>query len=484
MDEIETINIELEHSVAKLLSEKELLHKEIEHLKKIYKDQFDSIKKTRALCKEHCDSLISQLNSKSMENADLKGQIQEKVFVTTALQNELRRLKGKNVLDNVTTIANATTIAPGMFKLNLDPLAPRLLKNRDAHIDYLKYTQEQADILWEIVEQAKAKQPLDNALDFAYPICDANVKHAMLNANSELICVKCKQCMFDANHDVCFLDFVNDVNVRSKSKLAKQSQQHNIWKPMGKVFTKVGYKWKPTGKLFTLVGNSCPLTRFTSANLVPSKETTSYSVEKQKPEIKVYSRRPKQVKTIGLSKKAKIVESKIANNSEPNHSWGSNATDVPSSYFLVNDSKFMGTVRFGNDQIAKIMVYGDYQLGNNLEGVDLLLRSRDTNLYTISLDDMLNTSPIYLLSKASKTKSWLWHRQLSHLNFGTLNKLAKDGLARGISKLKFKKDHLSGELPTWVMMNPSSTITDDERKGSRKDCERDLTSTGLQADID
>ncbi|GJY16851.1 retrovirus-related pol polyprotein from transposon TNT 1-94 [Tanacetum coccineum] len=62
----------------------------------------------------------------------------------------------------------------------------------------------------------------------------------------------------------------------------------------------------------------------------------------------------------------------------------------------------------------------------NLEGVDLLSGSRDTNLYIISLDDMLKTSLICLLSKASKTKSWLWHRRLSHLNFGTLNKLAKD----------------------------------------------------------
>ncbi|GJV94014.1 retrovirus-related pol polyprotein from transposon TNT 1-94 [Tanacetum coccineum] len=117
-------------------------------------------------------------------------------------------------------------------------------------------------------------------------------------------------------------------------------------------------------------------------------------------------------------------------------------------------SKFLGTVRFRNDQIAKIMGYGDYQLVNvtilmvletfirNLDGVDLLSGSRDTNLYTISLDDMLKTSPICLLLKASKTKSWLWHCRLSHLNFGTLNKLAKDGLARGIPKLKFKKDHL------------------------------------------
>nr|GEW36028.1 ribonuclease H-like domain-containing protein [Tanacetum cinerariifolium] len=55
---------------------------------------------------------------------------------------------------------------------------------------------------------------------------------------------------------------------------------------------------------------------------------------------------------------------------------------------------------------------------------------------------MLKTSSICLLSKASKTKSWLWHHQLSHLNFVTLNKLAKDGLARGIPRLKFQKDHL------------------------------------------
>ncbi|GJR49233.1 retrovirus-related pol polyprotein from transposon TNT 1-94 [Tanacetum coccineum] len=144
-------------------------------------------------------------------------------------------------------------------------------------------------------------------------------------------------------------------------------------------------------------------------------------------------------------------------------------------------SKFLGTVRFGNDQIARIIGYGDYQLGNvvisrvyyveglrhnlflvgqfcdadlevvfqkntcfirNLEGVDLLSGSCDINLYTISLDDMLRSSLICLLSKASKTKSWLWHRRLSHINFGTLNKLAKDGLARGIPRLKFLKDHL------------------------------------------
>ncbi|GJV84436.1 hypothetical protein Tco_1524334, partial [Tanacetum coccineum] len=147
MDETETINIELEHSVAKLLSKNERLNKEIEHLKMIYKDQFDLIKKTRAISKEHDDSLIAQLNSKYMENADLKHQIQDKVFVITSLKNNLQKIKGKETVENAAQIPIATTIAPGMFKIDLEPLAPRLLNNREAHIDYLKHTQEQAGIL-------------------------------------------------------------------------------------------------------------------------------------------------------------------------------------------------------------------------------------------------------------------------------------------------------------------------------------------------
>ncbi|GKA05417.1 retrovirus-related pol polyprotein from transposon TNT 1-94 [Tanacetum coccineum] len=151
-----------------------------------------------------------------------------------------------------------------------------------------------------------------------------------------------------------------------------------------------------------------------------------------------------------LSKK-----SKIANNSEPNHLWGSNTTDVPSSSYLVNDRlsrSFSGTVRFGNDQVAKIMGYGDYQLGNVIISRVYYVEGLGHNLFSVrqfcdadlevAFQKNQQTSPICLLSKASKTKSWLWHRRLSHLNFSTLNKLAKDGLARGIPILKFQKDHL------------------------------------------
>ncbi|GKE29036.1 putative ribonuclease H-like domain-containing protein [Tanacetum coccineum] len=46
------------------------------------------------------------------------------------------------------------------------------------------------------------------------------------------------------------------------------------------------------------------------------------------------------------------------------------------------------------------------------------------------------------LIKASKNKSWLWHRRLNHLNFGTINDLARKDLVRGLPGLKFEKDHL------------------------------------------
>ncbi|GKC39892.1 retrovirus-related pol polyprotein from transposon TNT 1-94 [Tanacetum coccineum] len=76
------------------------------------------------------------------------------------------------------------------------------------------------------------------------------------------------------------------------------------------------------------------------------------------------------------------------------------------------------------------------------DGVELIKGSCGSNLYTISVEDMMKSSPICLLSKASKNKSWLWHRRLNHLNFGTINDLARKDLVRGLPRLKFEKDHL------------------------------------------
>ncbi|GKA95706.1 retrovirus-related pol polyprotein from transposon TNT 1-94 [Tanacetum coccineum] len=284
----------------------------------VFKEQFDSIKKTRVRTKEHSDSLIDKLNLKSAENKDLKAQIQDK---------------------------------------------------------------EQVDILQRIVEQVKSKQPLDKELDFAY------VKHSLLNANSEPICATCMKSMFDGVHDMGLLDFVENVN--SRAKFAKKHIKQNIWKPTGHVFTEVGLKWKPTGRTFTIVGNSCPLTRITLANVVPPKKTTSDSVETQKPELKVYSWKPKNVNNVASSK----------NLSYPDCS-------LVSGLWMFEP--------YDREPLLAYELSGECDYLK--KGVDLLFGSRDTNLYTISLDDMLKTSMIGLISKASKTKSWLWHHKKDHLD--------------------------------------------------------------------
>nr|GEZ06616.1 retrovirus-related Pol polyprotein from transposon TNT 1-94 [Tanacetum cinerariifolium] len=78
----------------------------------------------------------------------------------------------------------------------------------------------------------------------------------------------------------------------------------------------------------------------------------------------------------------------------------------------------------------------------NLEGVDLLKGDRSTNLYTINLHEMASASPICLMARASSTKSWLWHQRLSHLNFDTINNLARNDLVTGLLKFKHHKEHI------------------------------------------
>ncbi|GJR28398.1 retrovirus-related pol polyprotein from transposon TNT 1-94 [Tanacetum coccineum] len=460
--------------------------------------------------KEQCDALVNQVNQKLVEISDLNVSLQEKDLVITALKDELRKLKGKDLADNVVT---KHTIAPETLMIDVEPIAPRLLNNRTTHSDYLRHTQEQAAILREIVEQEKLQNPLNNSLEsacntkkdeiqqtpsstqknkveahprtvksslknkncFVKPKGNANVQHSKLNANSEHLCVKCNGCMLSDNHDLCVLDFINDVNARTKSKSVKKSSKRKVWTPTGKVFTNIGYTRRPTGRTFTIVGNACPLTRITTTAEVPLRKSTTLESDTPKPVVTlVYSRKPKKSKTTIPVSKLKIIKSISANTKEPSKSWGSIVYDVPSSSL----DECMLSKLFS---MAKILGYGDYQIGNvtisrvyyveelghnlfsvgqfcdsnlevafrqhtcfirNLEGVDLLTGSRGNNLYTPSLGDMMASSPICLVSKASKTKSWLWHRRLSHLNFGAINHLARHGLVRGLPKLKFEKDHL------------------------------------------
>ncbi|GKA83357.1 retrovirus-related pol polyprotein from transposon TNT 1-94, partial [Tanacetum coccineum] len=288
-----------------------------------------------------------------------------------------------------------------MYKLGPITLAPKDKNIRETHIYYLKHTMEQAVILREIVEQSKLLNPLDSAsysaykyvkliqelLGYARETCpDIHKPSEKLVDVTPINKRKTVSSMFDARHELCFLEFVSYMNAR---------------------------------RTFTLVENACPLTRITATNKVPLREPIPLKVVAQESVVtKVYTRRPKVPKTNGSNSKPKIAKSVISNKTEPGISRGSNTSVALSSSSV------------------------DLRMYKLSCGVDLLIGSRETNLYTFSIGDMMASSLICLLSKASKTKSWLWHRRLSQLNFSAINNLAKHGLVRGLPKLKFEKDHL------------------------------------------
>nr|GFB15292.1 hypothetical protein [Tanacetum cinerariifolium] len=59
----------------------------------------------------------------------------------------------------------------------------------------------------------------------------------------------------------------------------------------------------------------------------------------------------------------------------------------------------------------------------DLKGNDLLTGSRGSDLYSITLQSTNSPNLICLMTKATSSQAWLWHRRLSHLNFDTINLL-------------------------------------------------------------
>ncbi|GJR67912.1 hypothetical protein Tco_0013977, partial [Tanacetum coccineum] len=158
LKEIETINIELDHRVSKLIAENE-------HLKQTYKQLYDLIKPACIRSKEQCDDLINQVNLKSVEISNLNASLQEKVLIITALKDDLRKLKGKSLVDNDVM---KHSIDLEMLKIDVEPITPKLLNKKTAHSTYTKHTQEEAAVLRDLVDHVKANYPLDHSLESAY----------------------------------------------------------------------------------------------------------------------------------------------------------------------------------------------------------------------------------------------------------------------------------------------------------------------------
>nr|GEZ51178.1 retrovirus-related Pol polyprotein from transposon TNT 1-94 [Tanacetum cinerariifolium] len=257
----------------------------------------------------HCSKKSVPTFAELFEINDLKVQAQAKDTVIMKLKEKLRSLSGdvkeRNVKREVEKIET--------LNIELDN------KNMTAHTDYIKHTQEEAATLREIVESEKLLSPLNTYLDYAYTKATSFVTNSVSNVNFDLKCASFNGCLFSDNHDACVVDYVNSVNAIIKSKSVKTPVKRKVWQPTGNMFKTIGHIWKPTGQTFTLVGNVCPLTRIATPTIVPPREP-----------IPIVNSTNKPVVTLVYSRKTKAAEKKVPNKMEPNNSWGSSSSNVPS----------------------------------------------------------------------------------------------------------------------------------------------------------
>ncbi|GJW28078.1 retrovirus-related pol polyprotein from transposon TNT 1-94 [Tanacetum coccineum] len=264
----------------------------------------------------------------------------------------------------------------------------------------------------------KQKNHVDSSISY---------KRTIINSNSNTSCKTCNKCLISVNHDQCVVRSEMFVKQSPATKVWRVKQ---VWKATGKLFTTIGHQWRPTGRLLPL-GDQWPLTRNTPPKVLPTKQwkPTADQQETIAPVVHIV---------------LWYLDSGCSKHMTGDRSWLRNFVKT-----------FIETIRFGNDHFGAIMSYGDYVIGDSVISRVYYVEGLGYNLFSISqfCDSdleaafrkhtyMIRSSPICLLSKASKNKSWLWHRRLNHLNFGTLNDLARKDLVRGLPRLKFEKDHL------------------------------------------
>ncbi|GJS97681.1 retrovirus-related pol polyprotein from transposon TNT 1-94 [Tanacetum coccineum] len=298
-------------------------------LLKIENDRLIELLISQDLVHTAVNSLAAINDYKSMAQTQFK----DKDVSIEKLKEHIANLGRKNVVESATTMANSNVITLKVYKLDLQPLSPRIKNNRDARIDYLKVTQEHTKTLRDIVEQARALKHLNNVLDYAYKYTQ--------QIQELLVCV-CASCP-----RVSSSTEASGSNPKSNTKKYRITQTSSSNKKKNKVedhpriskssLNNKNHVSKPVCNAnvkHSMLNAISELVCATCNELVPHRKSISTTVVKQTKPSSNESGKLKDLTNIESSSKSKIV------------------------------GRTNRTVIFGNDQIAKIMGYGDYQLGN------------------------------------------------------------------------------------------------------------------------
>ncbi|GJY44202.1 retrovirus-related pol polyprotein from transposon TNT 1-94 [Tanacetum coccineum] len=273
-------------------------------------------------------------------------------------------------------------------------------------------------------------------------------------SNVNAVCAECGKCVFNSNHDACVSRYLNDVNARTKKPNVVPI---SVSKPKRKTNKSVATPHKKTVASDTTIQKSKSYYKELYEN---TNQEWKWWIAKKCPSGYKWTQKPHRTKKIWMPK---IRKEDVSTSISPTIDIYSRITNIVQLILFIVDSgctkhmtgnlkllcnfveKFLGTVRFGNDQFAPILGYGDLNQFApilDLQGNDLLTGNRGSDLYTISLQETTSSTPICFMAKASPTQAWLWHRRLSHLNFDYITLLSKKDIVTGLPKLKYVKDQL------------------------------------------
>ncbi|GJT37135.1 hypothetical protein Tco_0937000 [Tanacetum coccineum] len=262
----------------------------------------------------------------------------------------------KSVSECAEAMNMSKVIALGMYKLDLKPLSPKLKQNREAHLAYLKQTNEHANILQWIVEQTRALKPLDNDLDYACKF--ATRVYELL----EYVSATCRSSKTKSEKLVA----VTPINMNRKVRFVEPSTStSNTQKQVDLSKTKDTHKplVPSTGVIsYTNASGSNPRSnsRKNRISHASSSNLKNKKVEDHPRNIKTSLDNKNRVSICNASTKHDVLQIVLwyLDPGCSKHVTGQHSQ-------LINFvSKFLGTVIFGNDQVAVIMGYGDYQIGN------------------------------------------------------------------------------------------------------------------------
>ncbi|GKD84532.1 retrovirus-related pol polyprotein from transposon TNT 1-94 [Tanacetum coccineum] len=352
---------------------------------------------------------------KSLSGKDSVENVKKNIDEIETINIELEHRK--NVVDTAVSKPIAT-IAPRMFKLDIEPISHRLKNNRDAHEVYLEKTIENTDTLRRLVECARKQNPseplLESACMFTKYIQELLV---YVSKTCPSLTKSCKKLVAVTPRN-------KDKKVRFVEPVTSLS---NIPKQTDSLKTK--YSNKP---LLTSTGVN---TTTSDSGSKPSGNTKKNRISRpphSNPKNKVEEHPRKVVQIVLWYLDSGCSKHMIRNRSQL----------INFVYYVEGLGHNLFYVRQFCDSNLEVAFRKHTCFIRDLKGVDLLKGLRGLNLYTLSMENLLLSSPICLLSKASKIKSWLWHMRLSHLNFDYITSIAKQGLVRGLPKLKYQKGHL------------------------------------------